>query len=152
MNRENLAALVHVLTWLAVIAISLVTRIDIPLPTAVVKILGWLIFLLGMFVFAWAAFYLRRAFFGNVEPVSDKLITTGPYRFVRHPLYLGMIISTVGLIVGLKSIWGLVGVVVLFIPTAIYRAKLEEGAMALRFGKEWDEYVKRTCFMFPPIY
>jgi protein-S-isoprenylcysteine O-methyltransferase Ste14 len=151
MNRENLAALVHVLTWLAVIALSLATRIDIPLPTAVVKLLGWLIFMLGMFLFAWAAFYLKGAFFGNVEPVSDKLITTGPYRFVRHPVYLCMIVSTIGLTIGLRSPWGLAGVFLLFTPTGIYRARLEESAMARRFGEEWDDYVKRTCFMFPPL-
>ena len=151
MNRENLAALLHVLTWIAVISVSLLAETDIPASTAMAKLLGWLIFLFGMFVFAWAVAYLKGAFFGNVEPVSDKLVTTGPYRFVRHPVYLGMIVSTIGLTIGLRSPWGLAGVFLLFTPTGIYRARLEESAMARRFGEEWDEYVKRTCFMFPPM-
>jgi len=92
-----------------VITVSLLARIDIPVFAATVRLLGWLIFLIGMFVFAWAVAYLKGVFFGNVEPVSDKLITTGPYRFVRHPLYLGMTISTIGLTIGLRSPWGLGG-------------------------------------------
>lgn len=152
MNRESFPALLHVLAWVVVISVSLFAKTDIPGSPAMVKLLGWLIFLLGIFMFAWAVAYLKRAFFGNVEPVSDTIITTGPYRFVRHPLYLGMTISTIGLTIGLRSLWGLVGVFLLFIPSGIYRARLEENAMARRFGKEWDEYVKRTCFMFPPIF
>ena len=40
----------------------------------------------------------------------------------------------------------------LVIPTGIYRARLEEKALARKFGTEWDHYSKRTYFMFPPAY
>ena len=145
-------ALLHALSGVAAMIVSLFTKSDSLAPAGIAKGLGWLVFLSGMLLFAWAVACLKKAFFGNVEPVSDTLITTGPYRLVRHSLYLGMAISTIGLAIGMRSLLGLVATLLVFIPTAIYRARLEENAMARRFGQEWDDYIRRTCFMVPPFW
>jgi protein-S-isoprenylcysteine O-methyltransferase Ste14 len=63
-----------------------------------------------------------------------------------------MVISIFGLALGMKSLWGLICVIVLFIPLSIYRAVLEERALAEIFTDEWNAYVKRTWFMFPLVY
>ncbi len=152
MSRENIAALLFVVTWLVVVGVSLFTRTKTVVSNETAKFLGMIIFLLGMLVFAWAAVHLKASFLGTVEPVSDKLVTTGPYRFVRHPVYLGMTVATIGLIIGMRSLWGLAGIFLLFIPAEIYRARLEEIALARKFGKEWDNYSKQTYFMFILIY
>ena len=116
------------------------------------KPLGWGIFALGMGLFAYAALHLRSAFAGNVLPVTDEPVTTGPYRLVRHPLYLAMIISILGLTIGLRSAWGALLLLVAFVPSAVYRAKLEERLLAERFGEVWQHYAERTYLMFPPLY
>lgn len=152
MNRDDLAALLHVLAWLAVIAVSLLAKTDFLVSIRMLKPLGMATFLLGMSLFAWGVVHLKGAFLGNVEPISDVLVTTGPYRFVRHPVYLGMVIPTLGLALGLRSLWGVIGVFLVFVPVSAYRAKLEEKAMARRFGQEWTDYATRTHFMFPLIY
>jgi len=131
---------------------SLFTKTDIMVKIEIIKLVGKLIFIFGMLVFAWATAYLKGAFLGKVEPVSDAMITIGPYRFVRHPVYLGMIISTIGIVIMLRSLWGIIAVFLFFVPIVIYRAKLEEKAMARRFGKKYADYTKQTYCIFPPIY
>ena len=149
MSRESIASLLYVASWVLVIVIALFARINVPALGAAAKLLGGLIFLCGMLLFGWAARYLKAGFLGNIEPVSDTLVAQGPYRLVRHPLYLGTLLSTIGLVVGLRSLWGLVTVFVFFLPAAIYRARLEERAVARKFGDDWDAYVSRTSFLFP---
>jgi protein-S-isoprenylcysteine O-methyltransferase Ste14 len=52
----------------------------------------------------------------------------------------------------LKSGWGLLATFVLVIPLTLYRAKLEEKALQVEFGDEWQAYIKRTRFIIPWIY
>jgi protein-S-isoprenylcysteine O-methyltransferase Ste14 len=116
---------------------------------AVIKPLGFAIFALGMLLFALAAGFLKKAFQGNVEPVTDALVTTGPYKTVRHPLYLGMVVSAFGITLGLKSLWGLLLTLFVFLPLGVHRAQLEEKALAREFGPTWEAYARRTGFMLP---
>ena len=83
---------------------------------------------------------------------GEALATEGPYRIVRHPYYLGGIILIMGLALGLRSIWGLIGTVFLLVPSAIYVGRLEDTALAEKFEEDWRRYADRTYFMFPPIY
>lgn len=152
MKQGNLAALLHVVTFLMALGAGALAEPRLPVPRSVAKPLGLSIFLLGMGVFAWAAVHLKERFFGNVEPLSDGLVESGPYKWVRHSLYLGMAISALGLALALMSLWSLVGVFVLFVPAGVYRARLEEKALAQTFGRKWKEYTDRTFFMFPPLW
>lgn len=152
MKRENLVALCHALTGVAVMVLSYFVKSDLLVPIDVLKPLGFALFVLGMMLFTFAVITLKEAFLGNIEPVTETLVTTGPYKYVRHPVYLGMVISVLGLALGMKSLWGLICVIVIFVPLGIYRAKLEEMALVEAFGNQWDDYVRQTYFMFPPLY
>jgi protein-S-isoprenylcysteine O-methyltransferase Ste14 len=152
MKRENLVALCHALTGVAVMVLSYFVKSDLLVPIDVLKPLGFALFVLGMMLFTLAVATLKEAFLGNIEPVTETLVTTGPYKYVRHPVYLGMVISVLGLALGMKSLWGLICVIVIFVPLGIYRAKLEEMALVETFGDQWDDYVRQTYFMFPPLY
>lgn len=60
--------------------VSVLAEPDLPIPRSAAKPLGLLVFLLGMAVFAWTLAYLKGAFFGNVEPVTARLVSSGPFR------------------------------------------------------------------------
>ncbi len=75
---------------------------------------------------------------------SSTLVTEGPFRFSRNPIYLGMVIFLAGLAIYLGSItpWVLVPVFGLTIQTVFIR--MEEGMLEEEFGQAYREYRRRV--------
>jgi protein-S-isoprenylcysteine O-methyltransferase Ste14 len=78
------------------------------------------------------------------------LVTNGPYCWIRHPGYLGFIGMAVGLAVGLSSLTGLLGVILL---TAgfLFRCQVEERMLIQAFGEQYVTYAKSTGQIIPRI-
>ena len=152
MNQEKLAPLAFVTAALATMIIGWFTRSSFPVSSEISKPLGEVIFLVGMIAFTWTVTHLRKAFLGDVVPVTENLITRGPYPWVRHPLYLSMIVVLVGIGIAFRSLWGMISVFALFLPAIIYRARLEESTLSKKFGGEWDEYANQTKFLIPSLW
>jgi protein-S-isoprenylcysteine O-methyltransferase Ste14 len=140
------------LSGAAGLEVSLYTEATLLASAKLMKPLGFVVFAGGMLLFIVCVIYLKRAFLGDVEPVTDRLIATGPYRWVRHPLYLSMLLVTVGLAVALRSLLGLVIILFVFITAGLWRARLEEQALGRRFGQEWEDYAAKTFFILPLVY
>ncbi|MFQ5799737.1 MAG: methyltransferase family protein [Bacteroidota bacterium] len=90
-SSEYLPSILNGLSGLGVLAVSLLLELRFSVPAALTKLFGILLVIIGMMVVVWSAMYLKKAFYGTVRPILDVLIVKGPYRFVRHPVYLGMI-------------------------------------------------------------
>jgi hypothetical protein len=99
----------------------------------------------------WGMAHLKGAFLGNVKPFSIDLVQSGPYKFIRHPIYLSMLVSTIGLAFGMRSIWGMICTVVLFGSASILLARAEEKELATLHGSAWRDYVDSSCFFIPFI-
>jgi protein-S-isoprenylcysteine O-methyltransferase Ste14 len=151
MGKVNLVALLHALSGAAALVVSPYTEAALLASSKLIKALGFVAFAGGMLLFIVCVIHLKRAFLGDVEPATDRLIATGPYRWVRHPLYLSMFLATFGLAIALHSLWALVIILFFFMPSGLWRARLEEEALARRFGQEWEDYVAETYFILPPI-
>lgn len=93
----------------------------------------------------YALLYLRLNF--SILPEARDLTTTGPYRIVRHPVYLGEILGAVGLTVALPSVVT-VGVLVSFVVAQLYRSGMEERVLAANLSG-YAEYARRTPRLFP---
>ena len=92
---------------------------------------GWLVFLLSYGLTSWAM-SVNRWFSTVVRIQADRgqhVVSDGPYRFVRHPGYLGGIGGFVAMPVVLGSLWGLVGTVSLIV-ILIIRTYLEDRMLA----------------------
>jgi len=147
--KEYLPGILNGLTGLGVLIVSFLVDLRLPIPKEAAKPLGMFIVFTGMSLVVWATVHIREAIMGEVEPRLKVLVKEGPYRFVRHPVYLGMSIAFIGAAVALRSLPGLIGVFLLFLPSEVYRAKLEEKALARKFGAEWEDYSKQTGFILP---
>lgn len=110
------------------------------------RALGQVLFLLGGLLLFYVTYYLRSGFLGEVEPNLDHLVTAGPYRWCRHPLYLSFMAIVLGIDLMFGSPLGILATLLLALPSVIYRARLEEKALSDRFGEEWEGYRERTRF------
>lgn len=76
------------------------------------------------------------------------LVTQGPYRWVRHPYFLGILIMLAGAIIAMRSLPALI----LFYPAVrvtLVRARREEHNLALRFGDAYHIYQQRVASILP---
>lgn len=103
-----------------------------------------LCFLLWSLVtFGWAMFQPRP---------GERLVTKGPYRYIRHPFTLGMMTGVMGLALAFNHWLSLLAVILILWPAYILRARREELDLAGQFGDEWTEYHSRTHFLIPGIW
>jgi protein-S-isoprenylcysteine O-methyltransferase len=115
--------------------------------------LALVLMLLGVVVRAAAIWALGRFFTARVMLHQDqRLITVGPYRWVRHPSYTGGALFFLGL--ALASLDGLTLLVVgLALGSAFtYRIAVEERALRQRFGAAYDAYTRKTWRLIPCVY
>lgn len=117
------------------------------------KIAGIAVFALGLAVRWTAILELGKAFSVNVAVREGQtLLSTGLYRVVRHPSYLGLVLIFAA--VGLHSRNWLALAIVL-IPTLaalIYRMHVEEAALLGAFGEQYVAYSRTTRRLIPGIY
>ncbi len=148
-TREYLPGVVNGVAAIAVLFLSFFVELRFPGSKEIAKPAGIVIVFAGMALVAWATIYLKKAILGEVEPRLDVLLRGGPYRFVRHPVYLGMTIALAGVAVALRSPLGLAGTFVLFLPSEVYRGRQEDKALSARFKSEWTRYASGSGFILP---
>jgi protein-S-isoprenylcysteine O-methyltransferase Ste14 len=85
----------------------------------------------------------------GVQP-GHRLVTSGPYRVVRHPGYLSQIMCMTGIGLAMSSLIGL-GLVVLVLPLFSYRMREEEAMLLAEFGEEYLSYMQRTKWRLLPL-
>ena len=115
-------------------------------------ILGYALLLAGLGLYAVARLTLGRFYSETVRIMPEhKLITNGPYRIIRHPMYLGVILFSLSIPIILGSLYGFVTILAL-IPMLLYRVRIEEKALVSKFGQEYLEYAHKTKKLIPYIY
>src|SRR5205823_5706526 len=97
----------------------------------------------------WAMRCLGRNWSGAVTiKVGHELVRTGPYRWVRHPIYTAMLGMYLGTAVVSGELHGLLGVVVAVIAYA-RKTAMEERGLREAFGDAYDAYARRTRALIP---
>ena len=105
----------------------------------------------GMAFAIWARAYLGSNWSSNVTvKVGHRLVRTGPYRWVRHPIYSGLILAMIGTALNRRQVRGLLAVVLLWVGFTI-KSRIEERFMASTFGPEYDEYKASTGALIPRL-
>ncbi len=139
-----------------VLAVALGARVAARVPgtaiaTArpVVFALGVVLALAGIAFRQYAVATLGRFFTTRVmtQP-GQTVVETGPYRFVRHPSYSGMLLTVLGVLL-CSTDWLSLACFVLALPGMAYRVKVEEGALIQALGEPYREYMWRTPRLAP---
>ncbi len=115
------------------------------------NVLGVLLCAAGLGLAIWARVHLGRNW-GMPMTVRQEpeLVTSGPYRFIRHPIYSGILLAALGSAFSSSTVWFLVvlGSAVYF----VFSAHIEEQLMLSQFPEQYPAYLKRTKRLIPFLY
>ena len=100
----------------------------------------------GLVYSVWGLAYLRRSF--SITPEARRLVTGGPYRFSRHPVYLGEITTAIGVNVATAG-WPGALALAYFVGAELLRMRWEEGVLAKAFPADYPAYAERVPRYFP---
>ena len=111
----------------------------------------------GLFVFAiWLLYQSHRSLGKNWTPVlaiqkEHTLVTTGIYKYIRHPMYAAHIFWAVAQIMILPNWIAGYSFFVVMIPHYLVRVGKEEAMMVEQFGSEYENYMKKSGRIFPKM-
>ncbi len=111
----------------------------------IIVIAGIIIFIIGVYINIISGFHLTKS------RKNKKISKTGPYKLIRHPIYLSIYILSIGMgLIFFSPIWFVV--LLLFIPFWIIECKKEEAEMIELYKNDYLEYRMQTKMFIPKIY
>jgi protein-S-isoprenylcysteine O-methyltransferase Ste14 len=115
------------------------------------EVVGLALFALGLGFAIWARLHIGRNWGTPMtQKVEPELVTSGPYRLVRHPIYSGILIAGIGTALGLSWYW--------LVPVAlagsyfIYGATVEERYLGEQFPDTYPAYKRSTKMLVPFVF
>jgi len=123
-------------------------------------LIGIALIVMGAGWFSWASLllirdghgYLTELFCIEISPVTERLITEGPFAVHRHPICVGYL----AILAGVSFLLGVFGALVVVIPlllflTYIYLRLFEEPCLKRRFGSDYQVYAERVHLFWPSV-
>jgi protein-S-isoprenylcysteine O-methyltransferase Ste14 len=107
---------------------------------------NWTCFIAGTFV-AVLGIVIRALASGHVEK-NRELAITGPYAYVRNPLYLGSIVIGIGFAIAARDIWVVAALIIFFALIYVPVIRGEENFLRNQFP-EYDDYTRRVPSLLP---
>lgn len=149
--RGYVPAVLLPLEWLLPPALIVLRIGEVEAGGLPVRVVGLAVGLMGAVLLVWASVLLGRFLMHEAAVRTDHaLIASGPYRFVRHPVYAGYLAMLLGsgvasLNVCLLVLWpvSLLGILI--------QAVSEEQLLGEKFGTDYERYVRRTGRLFPRL-
>jgi len=117
-----------------------------------VSYIGFGLTLLGIFFMVWARLFIGRNWSSWVTVKQDhRLICTGPYSIVRHPIYSGMLLGLFGTAIVTGELRCLIGLALAVIGLR-QKSLIEEHFMTEQFGAEYDGYKRDVKALIPFVW
>ena len=114
---------------------------------------GIFIQIVGLVVRVWSLQTLGRFYTGQLTITTNhRTITSGPYRYIRHPGYLSVLIQSIGFGLATGNLVCMGIIILLYFCVYTYRIHMEEKMLIDHFGEEYRMYSKRTSHVIPFIW
>jgi protein-S-isoprenylcysteine O-methyltransferase Ste14 len=124
-------------------------ELDVPEP---LRWIGLALVVLGIAFALWAIAALGRHYDLELEVhQGHELVRSGPYRFVRHPVYTGLGLHFAGACFGTGNLLLIAGTLLVTYPALYLRAKTEERLLRERFGAAYEEYARQVGMLVPLV-
>jgi protein-S-isoprenylcysteine O-methyltransferase Ste14 len=140
------------LTGVSVVAVFVIAGVlrggSLAVHSMILAVIGTLLFAGGIALAIWARLHLGRNWgMPMTQRAEPELVTSGPYRFVRHPIYTGLLTAMLGTAL-IDNLLGLIVVAVL-VAYFYYCGTVEERNLTATFPKAYPEYKSRTKMLIP---
>jgi len=120
--------------------------------TTIASYAGLAITVAGLALSVWARIQIGRNWSGLIQvKEGHQLMHTGSYAIVRHPIYSGFMLATLGTAIAFGEISGLLAFVMILAAWG-YKSRLEETAMIEHFGAEYESYRRKVKRLIPFIW
>lgn len=151
-----LARTVVVSTLFLTLWLWLLPRVVVgPAAYADSRLAGWIIAATGLAIGLWCVFEFAWRGLGTPAPFDPpkKLVITGPYRFVRNPMYVGFFIALIGEAIAFPHLtrFMLIMLIMLWMATTIFIVVYEEPTLRRMFGDEYAEYCRQVRRWVPRL-
>lgn len=114
--------------------------------------LGITILILGFILRQYSITTLGKFFIPTInKQKNQEIIQTGPYKYIRHPSYTGLLLELSGTALALSNIISFTLTITFLLPALIYRIKIEEKFLSKNF-KSYQKYKLKTKKLIPFIY
>jgi protein-S-isoprenylcysteine O-methyltransferase Ste14 len=146
--------------WL-VIAVSIVAanaalflvQTRLPGNSSLYTAVAAILILAGIGLRWWAIVTLGRFFSVDIAlQEQHRIVQEGPYRWIRHPAYTGLLIIFLGVGIAFRNWVSLVLIVLPITTLFLYRIRIEEAALSEELGTAYLEYRKKTKRLLPGIF
>jgi protein-S-isoprenylcysteine O-methyltransferase Ste14 len=118
---------------------------------AVLAVVGLVVFIVGLALAVWARVHLGRNWGTPMsEKIDPELITTGPYRWIRNPIYTGLILAGIGTALAVSPYWLIL--VAIVGGYFVYSAVVEQRYMTTRFPDTYPAYRDSTKMLIPYVF
>ncbi len=116
------------------------------------KVIADIVTLVGLLIMIWARKTLDRNWSANIVlKENHELITSGPYAYVRHPIYTGLSLMILGVVLYINTLASII-FFILFFFGAYFKAKKEERLLISHFSDRYLEYMKKVKALIPYIF
>lgn len=149
--REQTTLRLFILAGTAMVIGSIVEQLRIGRPFHLALfVAGWLLAIASFAIRRSAIRALGRFWSLHVEiRASHQLVKDGPFQWVRHPVYTSMIFELLSFALILQSAYTSVAVLLVFVPTLVWRILTEEQALIAKFGEAYEDYRRTTPSLVP---
>jgi protein-S-isoprenylcysteine O-methyltransferase Ste14 len=129
---------------------SLAPELRMPAPLATA---GVVVMWLGLALRVWAIAALGGRFRTTVEVEHDQtVVSSGPYRWIRHPSYTGLLLIVAGFGTALGNWLSLAACVVLPLPAIVWRIHVEEAELSRVLGQAYRAYQSDRARLIPGVW
>lgn len=147
---KTVTSMITIFTMLALIVAGLDARFGWSQIALAISIAGWIVFVFGFGIVSWAM--AANKFFARVVRIQDDrghaVCDSGPYRFVRHPGYVGMCVYSFAMPFGLGAWWAILPVL-LIVAGFVVRTALEDRTLRAELPG-YAEYAARVRYRLAP--
>jgi protein-S-isoprenylcysteine O-methyltransferase Ste14 len=115
--------------------------------------LAFPLWIIGGVILLWSFWNFLIEGRGTPAPLDPpkELVAVGFYRYVRNPMYVGVLLILIGHFLWFKNIWLIVYAVVAFLIVHLFVTMYEEPTLKRKFGADYEEYLKKVPRWIPRL-